>query len=224
VNPHPRNQPSAADLAHLFIGGLIRLWTLICYRVTVRSAAPLPWGPVLFACNHRSFLDPPMAGMWSRVPVCYFARASLWKNPLIGGVLDIFSGIPVDRDNPGASSMKGAIERLKAGKQVLVFPEGTRTRTGYLARFKDGPALFARRANVPVIPVYVWRTERCWPRESKLPRPFGSRLEVRYGRPLRAPADLPPRQQDRWMMLHLEAWMRLQERRMLSPLPRGVRG
>jgi len=224
VNPHPRNQPSAADLAHLFIGGLIRLWTLICYRVTVRSAAPLPWGPVLFACNHRSFLDPPMAGMWSRVPVFYFARASLWKNPLIGGVLDIFSGIPVDRDNPGASSMKGAIERLKAGKQVLVFPEGTRTRTGYLARFKDGPALFARRANVPVIPVYVWRTERCWPRESKLPRPFGSRLEVRYGRPLRAPADLPPRQQDRWMMLHLEAWMRLQERRMLSPLPRGVRG
>jgi 1-acyl-sn-glycerol-3-phosphate acyltransferase len=217
VNPRPRNLPSAADLTHLFVGGLIRLWTLVCYRVTVRKAAPLPWGPVLFACNHRSFLDPPMAGMWSRVPVCYFARASLWKNPLIGGVLDIFSGIPVDRDNPGASSMKGAIERLKAGKQVLVFPEGTRTRTGYLARFKDGPALFARRANVPVIPVYVWRTERCWPRDSNLPRPFGSRLEVRYGRPLRAPADLPPRQQDRWMMLRLEAWMRLQERRMLPP-------
>ncbi len=210
-----RNTPTAADIAHLVLGGLIKFWLLCCYRVTVRSAAPLPRGPVLFACNHRSFLDPPMAAIWSRVPVCYFARASLWKNPLIGKVLDIFSGIPVDRDNPGASSMKGAIERLKAGKQVLVFPEGTRTRTGAMSRFKDGPALFARRAAVPVIPVYVWRTEHCWPRERALPNPFGSRLEVRYGRPLVAPADLPPRAQDRWVMLRLEAWMRKQERSLL---------
>jgi 1-acyl-sn-glycerol-3-phosphate acyltransferase len=209
-----RDLPTLADLAHLMIGGMLRLWVLICYRASVRTAAPLPRGPVLFACNHRSFLDPPMAGMWSRVPVCYFARASLWRNPIIGRVLDIFSGIPVDRDNPGASSMKGAIARLRAGKQVLVFPEGTRTRDGRLGRFKEGPALFARRAGVPVIPVYVWRTERCWPVGSKLPNLFGPRLEVRYGLPMRPPANLPPRQQDRWLMLHLEAWMRLQQRRL----------
>ncbi len=209
-----RNTPTAADIAHLVLGGLIRLWLCWCYRVTVRSPAPLPRGPVLFACNHRSFLDPPMAAIWSRVPVCYFARANLWKNPLVGRVLDIFSGIPVDRDNPGASSMKGAIERLKAGKQVLVFPEGTRTRDGRLGRFKDGPALFARRAAVPVIPVYVWRTETCWERSAILPNAFGSRLEVRYGRPMHAPKHLPPREQDRWLMRRLEAWMRLQESRL----------
>ncbi len=211
-----RNFPTAADLAHLVLGGLIKSWLRCCYRVTVRSAAPLPQGGVLYACNHRAFLDPPMAAIWGRMPVCYFARANLWKNPLIGKVLDIFSGIPVDRDNPGASSMKGAIERLKAGKQVLVFPEGTRTRDGRLGRLKDGPALFARRAGVPVIPVYVWRTELCWPRASVMPNPFGPRLEIRYGRPLVPPADLPPRAQDRWVMLRLTAWMRLQERQLLG--------
>lgn len=212
TEPRIRNVPTAADLAHLILGGAIKYWLLCCYRVTVRKSAPLPNGPVLYACNHRAFLDPPMAAIWGRMPVCYFARASLWQMPIVGRVLDIFSGIPVDRDNPGASSMKGAIERLKAGKQVLVFPEGTRTRDGRLGRFKDGPALFARRAGVPVIPVYVWRTEHCWPRHRALPNPFGSRLEVRYGRPLIPPASLKPRDQDRWIMLRLEAWMRLQEK------------
>lgn len=214
-----RNQPSLADLAHLCTTSLLRLWMRCCYRTTVRRAGPLPHGPVLYACNHRSFLDPMQAGMWSQVPVCYFARASLWKNPVIGTTLDVFSGIPVDRDNPGASSMKGAIARLRAGKPVLVFPEGTRTRDGRLGRFKEGPALFARRAGVDVIPVYVWRSERCWPRERALPRLFGPRLEVRYGRPLRAPAHLSPRERDAWLMRRIEAWMRLQERR-LGPADR----
>jgi 1-acyl-sn-glycerol-3-phosphate acyltransferase len=214
-----RNHPSLADLAHLFTTSLLRLWMTWGYRVTVRKAAPLPHSAVLYACNHRSFLDPMQAGMWSQVPVCYFARASLWKNPIIGATLNVFSGIPVDRDNPGASSMKGAIERLRAGKSVLVFPEGTRTRDGRLARFKEGPALFARRANVDVIPVYVWRSERCWARDSALPRLFGPRLEVRYGRPLRAPAHLPPRARDAWLMRRIEAWMQLQERR-LGPADR----
>lgn len=214
-----RNHPGLADLAHLFTTTLLRLWMRVCYRTTVRRAGPLPHGPVLYACNHRSFLDPMQAGMWSQVPVCYFARASLWKNPIIGTTLDIFSGIPVDRDSPGASSMKGAIERLRAGKPVLVFPEGTRTRDGRLGRFKEGPALFARRAGVDVIPVYVWRSERCWPRERALPRLFGPRLEVRYGRPLRAPEHLPPRERDAWLMRRIEAWMRVQERR-LGPADR----
>lgn len=209
-----RNLPGLADLAHLSTTFVLRLWMVWCYRVTVRRSGPLPTGPVLYACNHRSFLDPMLAGMWSLVPVCYFARASLWRNPVIGRTLDVFSGIPVDRDNPGASSMKGAIERLRAGKPVLVFPEGTRTRDGRLGRFKEGPALFARRADVDVVPVYIWRSERCWPRESPLPRLFGPRLEIRYGRPMRAPAHLPPRERDAWLMRRLDAWMRLQEARM----------
>jgi 1-acyl-sn-glycerol-3-phosphate acyltransferase len=214
VTIRTRNTPTLADLAHLVLGGLFRIWLTWCYRVTVRKTAPLPRGPVLYASNHRAFLDPPMAAIWGAMPVCYFARADLWKMPLVGRTLDIFSGIPVDRDNPGASSMKGAIERLRAGKQVLVFPEGTRTRDGRLGRFKDGPALFARRAGVPVVPVYLWRTERCWPRKAILPHLFGPRLEVRYGRPLVPPPTLPPRAQDRWLMLRLEAWMRLQERKL----------
>ena len=213
---NPRGLPGLGDLVHLVCGGLIRVWVCLCYRVTVKRAGPRTWGPVIYAANHRAFLDPPMVGMWSPVPVSYFARANLWRNPLIGAVLTSSKSIPVERDNPGISSMKGAIDRLRAGVPIMVFPEGTRTRSGRLGRFKDGPALFARRAGVPIIPVYVVRTERCWPRESPLPRPFGSRLEIRFGSPMVAPAGLAPRAQDAWLSRRLEAWIRLQERRCLG--------
>jgi 1-acyl-sn-glycerol-3-phosphate acyltransferase len=216
INPIPRGMPAVGDLVHLFIGGLFRIWVCICYRMTVKRVGPRAWGPVIYAANHRAFLDPPMVGMWSPVPVSYFARASLWKNPLIGAVLTSGKSIPVERENPGISSMKGAIDRLRAGVPIMVFPEGTRTRTGRLGRFKDGPALFARRSGVPIIPVYVVRTERCWPRESPLPHLFGSRLEVRFGSPMVAPPELAPRAQDAWLSRRLEAWIRLQERRCLG--------
>lgn len=213
---------SFAILAHLICSQMLRLWIRWCFRLTVRRAAPPPRGPVLYAANHRSFLDPPLVGMLSGVPVCYFARASLWRNPFIGFLLDLFGGIPVDRDNPGPSSMKGAIDRLRSGNPVLVFPEGTRTRDGRLGRCKAGPALFARRAGAPVVPVYLWRSERGWPRGSALPRAYGPRLEVRFGRPLSPPPGLSPRAQDNWLTSRLEAWLRLQERRLSAGRSAGT--
>jgi 1-acyl-sn-glycerol-3-phosphate acyltransferase len=215
--PRWRDMPTAADIVHLLIGCfLLRTWMFACARVTVRRASPQPSGPVVYACNHRSFLDPMLAGMWSREPIAYFARASLWENPLFRFILDTFHGIPVDRDNPGISSMKGAVDRLRASIPIMVFPEGTRTRTGRLGRFKDGPALFARRSGAPIVPVYVFRTERCWPRDSAFPVVFAPRVEVRYGRPFVAPKHLAPRAQDAWLTRRLELWMQRQEREMLG--------
>lgn len=201
-----------ARLMQLVAGILfLRPYFRLLYRVTVRRAGPRPEGAVLYAANHRSFADPPLAACWSAEPVAFFARASLWKIPPIRVMLDIFYGIPVDRENPGMSSMKGAVERLKAGIPVLVFPEGTRTRTGRLGRLREGPALFARRAGVPLVPVYLHRSEACWPRGWLLPGLGGGRIEVRYGRPIVPPAGLDPRRRDAWVMARLEAWMRRQE-------------
>lgn len=217
LNPSPRNGlPSLSDLVHFASSHMLCLWMIVGYRITVRRAGPRIWGPVVYAANHRSFLDPPMVGMWSPVPVSYFARASLWGNPLFRFLLDTFRGIPVDRDNPGISSMKGAIDRLRKGSPILVFPEGTRTKTGRMGRLKDGPALFSRRAGVPLVPVYVYRTEACWGRSSVLPRPMGRRLEVRFGSPMVAPSHLAPREQDAWLSRRLETWLRNQERKMLG--------
>lgn len=189
------------------------------YRARMRYSRIRPPRPCVFACNHRSFFDPMIVGMSLTYPVAYFARADLWKIPIIGGTLRIMYGIPVDRENPGMSSMKGAVERLRQGISVLVFPEGTRTRTGRLGRLRDGPALFARRAGVAVVPVYVHRTECVWPRGGIVPLIHGGKPEIRFGPPLIAPKDLEPREQDHWVTMRLHAWMLKQERELLGPVP-----
>jgi|GEM_PF-2207177 1-acyl-sn-glycerol-3-phosphate acyltransferase len=214
--PHPQN--AIPMFTQLLIGHiLLRPLTTFFYRVRVRRSHAPVTSPFVLACNHRSFLDPPMVGMCQLRPISYFARASLWKNHFVAFFLQIMYGIPIDRDAPGLTSMKGAIDKLRQGISVLVFPEGTRTKDGRLQEFRDGPALFARRANVPIVPVYMHRTERALPRSSSMPRPFASRLEVRIGSPIIAPADLDPRAKDAWISRRLYLWMLFQERRLLGP-------
>ncbi len=205
---------------------VLRPWFSFFVRGRVLRSRDLPEGPCVLACNHRSFFDPPLVGMHRRRPVAYFARADLWQFPVIAFFLNTMFGIPIDRENPGLSSMKGAVERLRRGISVLVFPEGTRTRTGQVGPLREGPAMFARRAGVPIVPVYVHRSEAIWARANKLPRFQSKGVEIRFGRPLVAPANLEPRAQDAWVSHRLQVWMLAQQRqfqRSTRPVPTAQR-
>jgi 1-acyl-sn-glycerol-3-phosphate acyltransferase len=214
---HPRHP--LPWLVHAVGMVLLRMLTALAWNCRVRRAREVPAGACVYAANHRSFLDPPAIGMCAHRPLSFFARASLWRNPFFRLMLGLFSGIPVERENPGMSSMKGAVERLRQGIPVVVFPEGTRTKDGRLGPLREGPALFARRAGVPVVPVYLFRTERAWPRGSAFPVLRGGRIEIRFGRPLVAPAHLAPREADAWVMRRLAAWLAANERMLMGPRP-----
>ena len=191
----------------------LRPWARLGFRVRVRRAMPAPMYACVIAANHRSYLDPMFVSMWLRRPLAFFARADLWDVAFFKLMLTIMAGIPVDRDRPGASSTVGAVERLRSGIPVLVFPEGTRTRTGRLGQLRPGPALFARRAGVPVVPVYLHRTEAGWPRGRPLPNAWGRSMEIRFGSPVPPPpAHLPAHLHDHWTTRYLQRWMERQER------------
>lgn len=219
---HRTSPPPPTDFLpnaiQLVLGYLIlRPWMAFFVRGRVRRSRHFPDGPCVLACNHRSFADPPLVGMAMRRPLAYFARSDLWDNPVIRFFLGAMFGIPIDRENPGLSSMKGAVERLRRGISVLVFPEGTRTRSGRLGPMREGPALFARRAGVPIVPVYLHRSDVLWPRGRKIPDFLSKGVEVRVGSPLVPPLGLEPRAQDAWVSRRLQAWMELQERRVRGP-------
>ncbi len=106
---------------------LIRLWG----RMEVSGLEHLPaTGPVLLAGNHDSYWDPIAIGMAARPrrQIYALAKSSLWKTKPMGWVLDGMGQIPIDRGKSDAQALSRAIEGLRSGKCIGVFPEGTRSR------------------------------------------------------------------------------------------------
>jgi 1-acyl-sn-glycerol-3-phosphate acyltransferase len=154
-------------------------------------------GGAILASNHASFLDPVLVGAAVDRPLDYFARSTLFCSPL-GPLLRALNGFPVERAKEraeraerggsgareaGVAAIRGAIERLRAGRLLLVFPEGTRSMTGELGPFEPGIALFARRAAVPILPVAIDGSFEAWSRARPIPR-LGVPCAVAIGKPI----------------------------------------
>ena len=151
------------------------------WRVFNPERVPLR-GPVILACNHASFLDPPLVGSGLKRSINYLARESLFRVPLVGWILQHVQAVPVDREGGGARGLKAILDRLLAGGGIILFPEGTRTRDGKLQPARSGIGLTVMKSTAPVIPVRVFGTYEAWGRHVGVPRPH--RVAVKYGPPL----------------------------------------
>jgi len=152
------------------------------FRVEGIENVPLD-GPCLLAANHKSYLDPLAAGSPLPREIHYFAKRELFRIPILGPMIRAVGGIPVDRHSFDRQAIHRALEVLRAGHGMLLFPEGTRIRRPTLGFPKEGVAMLALQAEVPVIPVWIGHT---WePRRSAFRR---IPVLVRYGTPIRFPA------------------------------------
>jgi 1-acyl-sn-glycerol-3-phosphate acyltransferase len=136
-----------------------RLWSWLILKTTgvrvhLHGAAP-PGGSYVLASNHQSIYDIPVL-FWS-VPgqLRIIAKASLGAVPFIGWHLHRAGHLLVDRDRPGASVLKKMHRMIGQGASLIVFPEGTRSRDGAVARFKGGVFLLAIESGLPIVPVSV---------------------------------------------------------------------
>ena len=139
-------------------------------------------GGVLLVSNHQSFMDPIMATMALPRECSYMARDSLFSNPLFGWLIRSVNSFPVKRGSGDVGAIKESLRRLKQGRALLVFPEGTRTEDGQIQPMLPGLAALAKRARVPVVPVLIDGVYQAWPRDSVLPRPGD--VVVEYGKPM----------------------------------------
>ncbi|MGH7129923.1 MAG: lysophospholipid acyltransferase family protein [Planctomycetaceae bacterium] len=140
------------------------------YRARGVERVPKTGGGLLL-CNHQSSLDPFLVGLPLPRPVSYLARDSLFRLPLIGRLMRHNYVIPISRESAATSSVRAAVERLRRGLLVGLFPEGTRSRDGRVGAMKPGFVALVRRGNVPVIPVGIAGAHEVLPRGAWLPRP-----------------------------------------------------
>ena len=138
-------------------------------RVFGRELAPRD-GTALICANHQSFFDPVLVGLALDVRLNYMARKNLFDVPGLKHLIQYLDAIPIDRDGPGLAGLKETMKRLKRGEQVLIFPEGTRTRDGEVASLKSGFVTLARRTSAPLVPFGIDGAYQAWPRTQKLPR------------------------------------------------------
>ena len=146
-------------------------------------------GPVLVAANHISYFDPLAHGYFiekaKRRPR-FLAKIELYRNPFLRQVLNGASQIPVERGTGSRAPVEAALDALKEGKVVVVYPEATVTKNEDFSPMegKTGIARLALASRVSVLPIAVWGSQRVWQRDGGRSLAFGRPIWVKAGTPL----------------------------------------
>jgi 1-acyl-sn-glycerol-3-phosphate acyltransferase len=129
-------------------------------RLNVVGLENIQRGPAVYACNHSSNIEPPavflaLRPVHPRLGILY--KAELRKLPVLVWAFDLGGFVPIERANKDQSwpAVDRAAEALGTGQSFVIFPEGTRSRTGELLPFKKGGFVMALKAHAPVVPVAV---------------------------------------------------------------------
>ncbi len=139
-----------------FCRGLAAIFVFICYRVKVINADKLSAsGGVVLCCNHVAAIDPVILGVKCKRQLCFMGKAELFKTRLTRYLFTKLGSFAVERGKHDHGAIQKAQEVVKNGGVFAIFPEGTRSKTGEIARAKPGAALVAVTAGSDILPVVI---------------------------------------------------------------------
>lgn len=166
---------------HYYMGCLaIDLILRLFFRLKKIGGEYVPrTGGVIIASNHAAYVDPPFLGAATPRELFYLAKAELFSNALFGWLIRKYNAIPVTRGAFDRRAITRAVELLQAGKALLLFPEGTRNKSGRFLEPKLGLGKIALEAQVPIVPAYIHNSANL--RASFLSR---RRLIIGFGEPI----------------------------------------
>lgn len=153
---------------------------IIYWKLELEGREKIPWKrPVILISNHSSQVDI-LALFKIRRPFKWTSKSENFKMPFVGMVLKLTRSIPVDRESlrSGSKFIARAEEEIKQGSSIMLFPEGTRSRTSTMRIFKEGAFLLAKRTGCPIIPIVHTGSEKTFPGGSWIMGPAHIRIRV----------------------------------------------
>jgi len=154
-------------------------WAFLGLRVVGRELIPKSGG-LIVACNHISYWDPPLLGVAVTRELFYMAKRELFRNRAFGALIRAYNAIPVSRGSFARAALLKAMEVVKAGGAIVIFPEGGRGDPSALREPKPGLGMIADRTKCTIVPAYISGSDtitKCLMRR----RP----LRVYFGPPIR---------------------------------------
>ena len=145
------------------------------WKVRGREHVPMDGG-LIVASNHISFFDPPLIGTAVVRELHYLAKEELFRPPVFGSLIRFFNSIPIRRGMADLSGLSRAIDVLKNGHALIMFPEGSRMRDGKLHPARPGVGMLAVASNARILPCFISGSDRPggWlTRRAKLKVAFG---------------------------------------------------
>ncbi|MEU5976941.1 lysophospholipid acyltransferase family protein [Streptomyces sp. NPDC047315] len=175
------------------IGAARTMFKALDLKIDIQGSQNIPRsGGAVLVSNHISYLDFIFTGLGAlpqKRLVRFMAKESVFRHRIGGPLMRGMKHIPVDRAQ-GDAAYRHALDSLRAGEIVGVFPEATISQSFTLKSFKSGAARLAQEAGVPLIPMALWGTQRLWTkgRPRNLKRSHIP-VTIRVGEPVEAPSD-----------------------------------
>ncbi|MBQ4464777.1 MAG: 1-acyl-sn-glycerol-3-phosphate acyltransferase [Oscillospiraceae bacterium] len=163
---------------YYIVVAIVRVAMHLWFDLKFEGRENIPKGRTfVYASNHRSNADPVLVTLAGKGRFSFMAKIELFRNRFFAWLIRSLGAFPVERGKGDTAAIDKAIDNVKNGVNLLIFPEGTRSRDGRVGKGKTGVALIASKAHADVVPVGINF-------EGKLH--FRSRIVVRIGKPIPA--------------------------------------
>lgn len=139
------------------VGGLV--WAASGWEVRGREHVPKSGG-LIVASNHVSYLDPPLVGTAAVRELHFLAKEELFRPPVFGSLIRAYNAIPIRRGVADLSGLSKAIDVLRSGQAMIMFPEGTRSRDGQLRAARPGIGMLAVGTDALIVPCSILGSDR----------------------------------------------------------------
>jgi len=178
----PRGEYTVHEIARRWAKGILRLSGV---RVDVVGGEHvLQDRPQIFMANHQSFFDIFIVLAFIPTQFRFIAKKELFRVPLFGGALRRYGTVEINRQHHASAvkSIDEAADKIREGKSVVTFPEGTRSIDGEIKAFKKGVFHLALKAGVPIVPISIIGSREILPKHSLKVRP--GKITMIFDRPI----------------------------------------